>query len=160
MEATKSRQLHFRNQEGSSAVRMTQRGYGGTGMVGGDPVEILPSVKDQYEAFKRRVREIDSLLSPNIPALDREKLRSELAECLRNIGTMRRLLQEGSRLAFEKIFTEVAGYRLPKDRFLTIVEEAREIWRSKGYADFVPPPTKAQRRKVSKHALRLSQRGG
>jgi hypothetical protein len=150
-----SRNVHFRAQEGSSAIRVTQRGYGGAGMVGGDPVAILPTVKEQYEGYKRRVREIDRLLSPNTPAVEREKLRAELAECLRHIGSMRQILQDGARLAFETIFTTVANYRLPKDRFLTIVEEAREIWRSKGYADLVPPPTQAQRRKSAKKAMRL-----
>jgi hypothetical protein len=156
---TAAKNVHFRSQEGSSSVRVTQRGYGGLGTFG-DPIEILPSVKDQYEAFKRRAHEIDRKLSPNTPAVEREKLRAELAECLRNIGNMRRLLQEGSRLAFEAIFVQVANHRLPKDRFLTITEEAREIWRSKGYADFVPPPTQGQRRKTAKNALRLSKVGG
>lgn len=154
MEATKARNFHFRREQGSSSVRMTQRGYGGQGVIGGDPIEILPSVKAQYEGYKRRAREIDKLLTPQLPYVEREKLRAELAECLRHIGSMRQILQDGSRLAFETIFTTVANYRLPKDRFLTIVEEAREIWRSKGYADLVPPPTQAQRRKSAKKAMR------
>lgn len=157
MEAAKTRSWHFRREQGSSSVRFTQRGYGGQGMVGGDPIEILPTVKEQYESFKRRVREIDRLLNRDTPAVEREKLRAELAECLRNIGSMRQILQDGSRLAFEKIFSVVAAHRLPKDRFLTLVEEAREIWRSEGYADLVPPPTQAMRRKAEKKAMGLAQ---
>lgn len=145
--------VHFRAQEGSHAVRVTQRGYGGVSLTG-DPIEILPTVKQQYEMYKMRAKEIDKKLHAGLPYQEREALRSELAECLRQIGQMRQLLQEGSRLAFEKIFVTVANFRLPKDRFLTITEEAREIWRSKGYADFVPPPTKAQRRKSEKKAMR------
>lgn len=160
MEATKSRNFHFRREEGSSAIRYTQRGYGGLGMVGGDPIKILPSVREQYEALKKRAKEIDSKLSPHTPSSERESLRSELADCLRQIGDMRQLLQEGSRLAFETIFTRVANRRLPKDHFLMIVEEARAIWRSEGYADFVPPPTQKMKKKISRHALKLSRVGG
>lgn len=145
--------VHFRAQEGSHAVRVTQRGYGGISLTG-DPIEILPTVKQQYEMYKLRAKEIDKKLRIEAPFQEREALRRELAECLRNIGSMRQLLQEGSRLAFEKIFVTVANYRLPKDRFLTITEEAREIWQSKGYADFVPPPTQGQRRKSAKKAMR------
>jgi hypothetical protein len=151
-----TKNVHFRAQEGSSSIRMTQRGYGGAGMVGGDPIAILPTVKEQYEKYKIRAREISRLLDKERPAVEREKLRSELAECLRHIGSLRQILQDGSRLAFEKVFTTVASYRLPKDRFLTIVEEAREIWRSEGYADLVPPPTQGERRKSAKKAMRLA----
>jgi len=145
--------VHFRAQEGSHAVRITQRGYGGSSLTG-DPIEILPTVKQQYEMHKLRVKEIDKKLTTSLPYQEREALRRELAECLRNIGSMRQLLQDGARLAFEKIFVTVANYRLPKDRFLTITEEAREIWRKEGYADFVPPPTQRQRRKSEKKAMR------
>lgn len=148
-----ARQIHFKSQEGSSAVRITQRGYGGASLAG-DPIEILPTVKQQYEMYKTRVREIDRKLHAGLPFQERERLRSELAECLRHAGSMKQLLQDGSRLAFEKIFVQVANYRLPKDRFLTITEEAREIWRSEGYAEFVPPPSRAQRRKSAKKAMR------
>lgn len=148
-----ARTVHFKAQEGSSAVRITQRGYGGLSLTG-DPIEILPDCKQQYEMHKLRVKVIDKKLSTALPYAEREQLRRELAECLRNIGQLRQLLQEGSRLAFEKIFVTVANFRLPKDRFLTITEEAREIWRSKGYADFVPPPTQRQRRKSDKKAMR------
>lgn len=151
---TAARQMHFKAQEGSDAVRMTQRGYGGIGMVGGDPVEILPSVKEQYEAHKKRVREIDRLLDSKAPGIDRENLRAELADRLRQIGSMRQLLQDGSRMAYEKIFVQVANCRLPKDRFLTITEEARSIWRSEGYADLLPPPSHRQKQKAVKRAFR------
>lgn len=160
MDAAKARNFHFRQEAGSSSVRFTQRGYGGKGMVGGEPLFIRPSLREQYEILKRRAVEIDQILDIDLPAQEREKLRSELAELMRSTGDMRRTLQEGSRLAFEKIFVHVANARLPRDHFLVIVEEAREIWRSKGYADLVPPPTNQMRRKISKHALKLSQRGG
>lgn len=150
-----SRNLHFKGQQGSSAVRVTQRGYGGASL-SGDPVEILPSVQQQYELRKLRAKEIDKILRPDLPFHEREALRAELANCLRQIGELRQLLQQGSRLAFEKIFVTVAQYRLPKDRFLTITEEAREIWRAEGYADFVPPPTQRERRKSSKKAMRTT----
>lgn len=155
-----ARNVHFKAQEGSSAIRVTQRGYGGQGMVGGEPVVIRPSMKDQYEVLKRRAHEIDALLDVELPAVERERLRGELAEIMRSTGSHREILQGASRLAFEKIFVGVANARLPKDHFLMIVEEAREIWRSKGYADLVPPPTERMRIKTSRNALRLSQRGG
>lgn len=160
MEATKTKQLHFRRQEGSSSIRVTQRGYGGLGMVGGQPIQIRPSMKDQYEALKRRAVEIDNLLDVELPAVERERQRSELARLIQNAGPMREVLQNGARLAFEKIFVQVANCRLPKEHFLLIIEEAREIWRSKGYHDLVPPPTNQMRRRTSRNALRLSQRGG
>jgi len=160
MEATKTRQLHFRREEGSSAIRMTQRGYGGKGMVGGEPIKIHPSMKDQYEVLKRRAIEIDQLLDIELPSVEREKIRAELSELIRTTGSMREALQNGSRLAFEKIFVQVANSRLPRDYFLIIVEEAREIWRSKGYAELVPPPTNQMKRRTSRNALRLDRRGG
>lgn len=155
---TASRQNHFRAQTGSSAVRVTQRGYGGLGMVGGEPIKIRPSMKEQYETLKRRAVEIDQILDLDLPAVERERLRGEMAELMRSTGDMRTTLQAGSRLAFEKIFVQVANLRLPRDYFLMMVEEAREIWRSEGYADLVPPPTERMRKKVSRHTLKLSRR--
>lgn len=136
-----ARQKHFQTRTGSSS----QTGYGNAWAHGGDPIEILPSVKEQYEGYKIKAREARSLIE-RTAGKEREAARAQLAEALRNIGSMRQLLQEGSRFAFETIVTRVASYRLPKDRFLAIVEEAREIWRSEGYADFVPPPTKKTRK--------------
>lgn len=155
MEKTKVRQFHFRDQTGSSSVRMTQRGYGGKGMVGGEPIKIRPSMKDQYETLKRRAVEINNLLDIELPAVERERLRGELAELMRNTGDIRSILQGASRLAFEKIFVAVANRRLPKDYFLILIEEAREIWRSEGYAELVPPPTNQMRRRTMRNALRL-----
>lgn len=157
MDATKARNFHFKRQEGSSAIRHTQRGYGGLGMVGGQPMQIRPSMKDQYETLKRRAVEINGLLDVELPAVERERIRSELADIIREAGNLREILQNGSRLAFEKIFVNVANRRLPKNHFLLIIDEAREIWRSEGYNDLVPPPTNEMRRRTSRNALRLGR---
>lgn len=157
MEKTRSKQFHFRREEGSSSVRITQRGYGGKGMFGA-PEFMRPSMKDQYEVLKRRAEEIDDILDIDLPAVEREKLRSELAELIRSTGSIREILAAGSRLAFEKIFVQVANSRLPKDYFLAMVQEAREVWRSAGYSELVPPQTKEMRRKTSKNAMRLANK--
>ncbi len=86
--------------------------------------------------------------------IDREKARKRLADALRHIGDLRHILQDGSRLAFEKVFCSVAQYRLPKDTFLLIVEEAREIWRQEGGAEMLPSMSKADRHRAQKTETR------
>ena len=147
MYTTTVRQSNFRKRTGSSSIAPSAKGYGPIG----DPVEILPTLKEQYEHYKRRAAECTTIIEQRIlPTAERERARRELAECIRHEGNLRNLLQDGSRLAFEKILVQVAQYRLPKDKFLAMVDEAREIWRAEGYADVLPPSTKQQRTRAVK----------
>jgi hypothetical protein len=144
-----ARNTHFQSRTGNSS----QTGYANAWAVGGNPIDILPTLKDQYEGYKLKIHECDLKLNSNsATTAEREQIRKQMAEAARHMGNLREVLQAGSRFAFEATFVQVANYRLPKDKFLALVEEAREIWRADGYADFVPPPTHDQLRRTAKRA--------
>lgn len=148
--STAARSEHFRRFHGSSATRANSRGHSEFG----DPA-LLPAVKEQYEATKKAARDLSRRLESGLPSAEREIVRRQLAEKVRALGPMRDILHNGARYHFEKIFSQVASIRLPKDKFLTLVDEAREIWRSEGYADLIPPLNNKERRRAEKRALKL-----
>jgi len=135
---------NFRNRTGSSAMRG----------VSNSPLHILPSIKAQYETLKVDAHAVSEAMEKATSLDERKALRIRMANLVREIGDKERLLKNGSRLAFEAVFVQVASGRLPKDQFLLLVQEAREIWQAEGYADYVPPMTPRERNKAEKRNLR------
>jgi hypothetical protein len=130
----------FMGKTGDFSTRISARGYGESS----DTMEVLTSLKEQYDALKVRLRaETDN---------------AERSNLIRQIGDMRLILEEGARFSFETIFVRVAQARLPANVFLLFVEEARTYWRREGFAALAPPPTRRQLRKNAKReARRASQ---
>lgn len=137
-----SRNEQFMGLTGSFSDRLRARGFAESN----NPIEILPTLKEQYDALKVRMR------SERDPQLKQD--------LIRQIGDYRRILEDGTRLAFEAIFVSVAQARLPKDYFLTLVEEARSYWRQDGFADCVPPITrKAKHKNVKRRVKEMINEG-
>lgn len=113
MEATKTRQMHFRDFSGSSSTRANSRGVSDFG-----EVELQPPVL-------RQLADIDAGAGT-----DEERKRIG--------GHYRKLLHNEQRARFEEIFVQVANARLPRQAFLSIVEEARWIWRGE-YSELLSP---------------------
>ena len=132
--------LHFQEMAGSFANRISARGY----WESNNPLDILPSLKEQYDTLVQRVEHV--------------RAGNQRADLIRQIGDMRVVLENGTRLAFEAIFVRVAQARLPKDTFLTIVDEARGYWRREGFSACVPPPSNSAKRKIIKRSLKYSDR--
>ncbi len=136
MYKTAAKNLHFQKSEGSSSNRIKARGFGESN----DPIEILPSLKEQYDTLQERLKNTQDRV-----------LRADL---IRQIGHYRLILEDGTRLAFEKIFINVAQARLPRDKFLVLVEEARSYWRKEGFADCQPEETQRQKHKQLKKNIK------
>lgn len=159
----------FMERRGSRSIRPFVRGDTDQP---GDPIEILPKLKDQYQTFKRReaeatrrIAEIDQIVKARCAAegvsyfdlrQERKELVAKRADAIRQKGNLNKLMRDGTRLALEKIFTQVANARLPANTFFKLLEEAREIWRGEGYAEFVPGPTNRERKKRRKAQVRMT----
>lgn len=110
---TKSRQDNFRARTGSSSTRAKS-----TGETEFCIPELQPTLANQLQAF-----------------IDGNGTEDEFK---RYGGSLRAVLHNEQRRRYEAIFVAVACGRLPKDVFLSIVEEARTIWRGE-YTTIVPP---------------------
>jgi hypothetical protein len=149
-----TQQLHFRAQEGSSSVRGTQRGYGGKAMFG-ESLRILPTLYEQFQTISARIKELQALIAAAPTYEEAERLRSEMGAKVGQHGNMRKIIYEGTRLAFEHCFIQVCKARLPEDLYLELIAEAKDHWRGKGYDKFVPPLTRQERRRAS---IKLARR--
>lgn len=151
----------------SRSIRPFKSGHSDQGT---EPIKIRPSFRNQYDTLKTRKRDIDKSIcemdrawragTTDLTGLDyheeRKRLISIRADVIRQKGNMAKTMREASRMKFEKIFVNVANAKLPKDTFLVIVEEAREIWRGQGWAELVPGPTNRERRKAQKKLGRVA----
>lgn len=146
---TAARQMHFREQKGSSSVRVTQRGYGGLSMQG-EPLAILPTLKEQFETIKARAAELPKLIRSASTYEEAERLRKELGAKTAQVGDMRKTIYHATRVGFERIFLQVTRARLPDDLFLKFLAETQEIWEAEGYEEFVPPQNNQERRRASR----------
>lgn len=146
---------------------------GRTEPLGDRPLEIRPSYREQYDARKREL----ALIKQRCAYLDnvvrgrcqpeegstvgeaREQLKQAIGrreDLIRQVGSARKILEDGLRLEFEKLFVHVAESRLPKDIFLLIVQEARDLWRHEGWAEQMPRATRNQQNRAQKMAARSS----
>jgi hypothetical protein len=144
-----ARQIHFRAQEGSSSVRVTQRGYGGKGM-SGDPIAILPTLKEQLDIITARMKELAALIAAAPTYAEAERLRGELGAKTGQHFNLRKIVYRGCQLAKTQIFMSVAKQRLPHDLYEMLVAEALEYWSADGFADMIPEPNKQERRRASR----------
>jgi hypothetical protein len=151
---------HFQEKTGSFSTHGSVRGYA----EGGEPILILPTLKEQYWFLKEEKRNADAeveqlrkTIADPTNGQSKIALREQLAktesrrsDLIRQIGNWRGLVEETSQAAFERIFVNVAQARLPKDLFLEFSTEARTLWRAAGGAEGMPRPTQRQRRRLQK----------
>lgn len=130
----------FQKKTGDYSTRISARGYGESN----DTWEVLSSLKDQYEALKKR--------------LDHENGPSIKADLIRQIGDMKITMNEGSRFSFERILCRVIAARLPPEVFKMFVEEARSYWRQEGWPDLMPPPSNRVLKKNFKRQIKERNR--
>lgn len=161
--------VHYAGRAGNASIRPFANGRAEP--LGDKPLELRPSFIEQYRELKTRGRALEGQLFeqqqilaqkvPLPPGLtygrvreQAEEIRSRLANVIREKGDMGRICREASRLAFETIFVAVAQRRLPKDTFLLIVEDAREVWRQEGWPEAMPQPTNKERVRNLKRSTR------
>lgn len=147
MFSSTSVQKHFREFAGSSSTRAK---HDGSNKTVPDLSLVDATCKEQLQTLQRNR---DALLKTIKALAGNERVQAGriLSNLNREIGDLHRLVEANSRMRFEEIFVSVTSRRLPKDTFLALVQEARELWRNEGaIADVSQSPRKI--RKLSKKA--------
>jgi antitoxin component HigA of HigAB toxin-antitoxin module len=157
-----SRLKHWFERKANSSLRPLRDG---TPAIPGAPMKIERTLMEQFNDLRAQLKEVRGLVDEGREIITGKKqppsgitigmVREELAilvsrreDLTRQVGSMSRTLDGHARLAFETIFVQVANAKLPKDTFLSLVQEAREIWRRQGHNELLGPQTKGQRRRA------------
>lgn len=108
--------------------------------------ELFDSLRNQYVAGWKRLEEIKSK-NGNLSPQDR----AQFQDLKREVGMWADNLMKCGQIAFERAFIVIAQARLPREHFMVISQEARQMWRDAGYADGLP----FDRRKATKSSNRM-----
>lgn len=129
MSKSASNQTNFRDLRAQFSERF--RANGDFAGFAGDPTLYAPLMQ-QVQFSTVRIQDLAQK-----PDRTPEETR-ELENHRRLNGDWRKQLRESAQLAFEKMFMVVAQARIPKEHFLVLAKEARELWRGEGWNQFVP----------------------
>jgi hypothetical protein len=99
-----------------------------------DVPTLFASLKEQYKLGWARIKELED--KPNKTDEERREMENHIRIC----GDWAQALRKCGQMLYENAFIVIAQARLPKEHFLVIADEARELWRDAGFADGLPIP--------------------
>lgn len=150
MSKSGQRQHNFKELRAEFSERLRSNGD----YVGFAQPQIFDSLRSQYLNIDARIAILKS--QPSITSVERR----EMEDHIRARGDWAKQIREAAQLAFEHAFIVVAKARLPKEHFIVIADEARQMWREEGYANGLPidhaKERKAQRRFKERNGHRFS----
>lgn len=94
--------------------------------------ELYAPLVEQHRRGKARIAELRQ-----IPVRTPEETR-EMENHIRLVGSWEKQIKDMSQRAFEMAFAVVAQVRLPKEHFIVISDEARQLWRAAKFHEGLP----------------------